>query len=306
MPTLKQLKYLVAVADQKHFRRAAEASHVTQPTLSSQIKELEHRLGTKLIEQSKPGVILTPTGREIVRRARHVLAEVDDIRNVARHEAGALSGTLRLGVVQSLGSYLMPLIVPDIHEREPELRLYIREGLASQLVNQLQEGTLDFLFFPLPVRGQNLTTQLLFREPLLFVAPRTHRLAGKTAVKGVDLKGETLLTLEAGHRLYEQVRDISERFGANLSRDYEGTSLDTLRQMIAMEIGVSLMPALYVRSEVARETLVRAMPFEVDAPSRTVGIVWRQGASRAETFDRLARHVREILNRNVPEVEVID
>ncbi len=305
MPTLKQLKYLVAVADQKHFRRAAEISHITQPTLSAQIKELELRLGAKLIEQRRPTVILTPTGREIVRRARRVLADVDDIRVVARHEAGALGGTLRLGVVQSLGSYLMPLIVPDIHAREPDLRLYIREGLAAHLIDQLHEGTLDFLFFPLPVREQNLTSVALFDEPLLVVAPRTHPLAGVDAVDGSDLRGETLLTLEAGHRLYEQVRDVSERFGANLSHDYEGTSLDTLRQMVAMEIGVSLMPALYVRSEVARETLVRARPFSGTAPSRTVGMVWREGSSRVETLERLASHVRDILGRTVPEVTVL-
>ena len=305
MPTLKQLKYLVAVADQKHFGRAADVSHVTQPTLSAQIKELELRLGAKLIEQSRPSVILTPTGREIVRRARGVLAEVEDIRAVARHEQGALSGTLRLGVVQSLGSYLMPLIVPDIHEREPDLRLYIREGLASHLIEQLQEGTLDFLFFPLPVRGRNLTSIALFEEPLLIVAPRTHRLAKVDEIEGAALNGETLLTLEAGHRLYEQVRDVSERFGAHLSHDYEGTSLDTLRQMVAMEIGVSLMPALYVRSEVARETLVRARPFRGPAPSRTVGMVWRHGATRSETFERLAGHVRDILGRTVPEVTVV-
>lgn len=305
MPTLKQFRYLVAVADQKHFGRAAEVSHVTQPTLSAQIKELELRLGAQLIEQSRPSVVLTPTGREIVRRARSVLAEVDDIRTIARHQSGNIGGTLRLGVVQSLGSYLMPLIVPDIHDREPDLRLYIREGLAAHLIDQLIEGTLDFLFFPLPVRGQNLRVVPLFEEPLLVVAPRTHRLAMQPEIAGADLKGETLLTLEAGHRLYEQVRDVSARFGAHLSHDYEGTSLDTLRQMVAMEIGISLMPALYVRSEVARETLVRARPFAKTAPSRTVGMVWRQGASREDTFQRLATHVRDILGRTVPEVRIL-
>ena len=305
MPTLKQLSYLVAVADQKHFRRAAELCHVTQPTLSAQIKELELRLGAQLIEQSRPHVVLTPVGRDIVRRARRVLADVEDIRATARHPTGPMGGTLRLGVVQSLGSYLMPLIVPDIHAREPELRLYIREGLAAHLIDQLLEGTLDFLFFPLPVRDQGLTTLALFEEPLLVVAPVTHSLAERDTIIGDELSGETLLTLEPGHRLYEQVRDVSARFGANLSHDYEGTSLDTLRQMVAMEIGVSLMPALYVRSEVARETLVRAVPFAGEPPSRTIGMVWRRGASREDTFLKLAEHVRDVLSAGVTEVQVI-
>ena len=305
MPTVKQLKYLVAVADQRHFRRAAEVSNVTQPTLSAQIKELELRLGATLIERGPGAIVLTPTGREIVRRARRILADVEDIRAIARHDAHPMGGMLRLGVVQSLGSYLMPLIVPDIHAREPDLRLYIREGLPAQLLDQLEEGTLDFLFFPLPVERRNVRIAPLFEEPLLVVAPRDHPLSRRDAVQGDELAGETLLTLEAGHRLYEQVRDVSARFGARLSHDYEGTSLDTLRQMVAMEIGISLMPALYVRSEVARETLVRAVPFADEPPSRTIGMIWRQGAARESTFETLADHVRDILGRDVPEVRLL-
>ncbi len=305
MPTLKQLRYLVAVADQRHFGRAAEMSNVTQPTLSAQIKELELRLGARLVERGHSRVVMTAAGREVVRRARRMLADAEEIRAIARQNAQPMGGTLRLGVVQSLGSYLMPLIIPDIHAREPDLRLYIREGLPIQLLDQLEEGLLDFLFFPLPVERRTVEITPLFEEPLLVVVPRDHPLCAPEQVTGHELAGETLLTLEPGHRLYEQVREVSARFGAALSHDYEGTSLDTLRQMVAMEIGISLMPALYVRSEVARETLVRARPFSGPAPSREIGMVWRKGAARQETFIALADHVRDILGRDVPEVSLL-
>ena len=306
MPTIKQLQYLVAIADHRHFRRAAEVCNVTQPTLSAQLKELELRLGATLVERSRSSVVLTSTGREIVARGRRVLAEVEEIRALARLANQPMAGTLRLGVVQSLGSYLMPLIIPDIHAREPGLRLYIREGLPKQLLDQLEDGAIDFLFFPLPVERRSLAALPLFEEPLLVVAPINHELASSRSVSGTQLRGENLLTLEPGHRLYEQVRILADEYEARLSHDYEGTSLDTLRQMVAMEIGISLMPALYVRSEVARETLVTAMPFDDEAPARTVGLIWRKGAAREETFRILARHVRTILSRDVPEVRVIE
>ena len=295
MPTIKQLQYLVAIADHRHFRRAAEVCNVTQPTLSAQLKELELRLGATLVERSRSSVVLTSTGREIVARGRRVLAEVEEIRALARLANQPMAGTLRLGVVQSLGSYLMPLIIPDIHE-----------GLPKQLLDQLEDGAIDFLFFPLPVERRSLAALPLFEEPLLVVAPINHELAASRSVSGTQLRGENLLTLEPGHRLYEQVRILADEYEARLSHDYEGTSLDTLRQMVAMEIGLSLMPALYVRSEVARETLVMAMPFDDEAPARTVGMVWRKGAAREETFRILARPVRTILSRDVPEVRVIE
>lgn len=305
MPTLQQLRYLVALDDQRHFRRAAEACNVTQPTLSGQLRELELRLGTTLIEKRRNPVLLTAAGREIVARARRILTEVADIRAIARASSAPLGGTLRLGIVQSLGSYLMPLVVPDLHARAPELRLYVREGLADQLVGQLENGALDMLLFPLPVERRGLTSLPIFEEPLLVVAPRGHPLAENGPVERSQLSGETILTLEPGHRLYEQVRALAARNGALLSHDYEGTSLDTLRQMVAMEIGISLMPALYVRSEVARETLVAAQPFAgPNPPSRLIGAVWRNGAARAESFERLTETIRDILT-GVPQIRVL-
>ncbi|QMU58388.1 MAG: LysR family transcriptional regulator [Boseongicola sp.] len=306
MPTLQQLRYLLALSNERHFRRAAEVCHVTQPTLSGQLRELELRLGAPLIERNRNPVILTSEGQEIATRARRVLAEVEDIRAIARRASDPFSGTIRLGIVHSLGSYLMPLIVPDLHKQQPDLRLYIREGLPNRLFDQLENGDLDLLLFPLPATRRGLATKPLFIEPLQVVVPHSHPMARLTSVNRRDLKGETLLTLEPGHRLYEQVRTLADSAKANLSHDYEGTSLDTIRQMVAMELGISLMPSLYVRSEVARETLVTARPFKgPDAPSRMIGAVWRKGSVREESLVHLTDMIKSILARDIPEIDVI-
>ena len=306
MPSLQQLRYLVAVADTLHFRRAAELVNVTQPTLSAQLRELELRLGTQLVERTRARVVMTPVGTEIAARARRVLTEVAGIRDLARGAQRPLSGTIRVGVVQTLGPYLLPHIIPDLHEGLPDLRLYLREGLADHLIRRLEEGTIDLLFCPLPLVRADLVTVALFREPLLVLVPRDHPLAAAKAVPRAALKGQTILTLEPGHRLYEQVCALADDLEAAVSRDYEGTSLDTLRQMVAMGLGLSLLPALYVRSEVTRETLVVARPISDAPPSRVIGMVWRKGSARDSEFRDLSQIIAGILTGRAPEVTVLD
>lgn len=305
MPSLQQLRYLVAVADQLHFRRAAEACNVTQPTLSAQIKDMELRLGTTLIERSRSKVLLTPTGRDIVERARRILREVAEIHAIAKSRQSVLSAVIRIGVVQTVGSYFLPLVIPDLHQKYPKLGLYIREGLPDVLLRGLEEGALDLLFFPLPVNRAELETQSLFREPIQVVVPSDHRLAQEPEIDPVMLRGETILSLEPGHRLHELVRTISEDYGVELSHDYEGTSLDTLRQMVATGMGLSLMPALYVKSEVAYQDLVVARPFRGTAPTRTIGMVWRKGTSREDEFRLLSALICRSLMERAPEVAVL-
>lgn len=305
MPSLQQLRYLVAVADHLHFRRAAEACNVTQPTLSAQIKDMELRLGTTLIERSRSKVLLTPTGRDIVERARRILREVAEIHAIAKSRQSVLSAVIRIGVVQTVGSYFLPLVIPDLHQKYPKLGLYIREGLPDVLLRGLEEGALDLLFFPLPVNRAELETQSLFREPIQVVVPSDHRLAQEPEIDPVMLRGETILSLEPGHRLHELVRTISEDYGVELSHDYEGTSLDTLRQMVATGMGLSLMPALYVKSEVAHQDLVVARPFRGTAPTRTIGMVWRKGTSREDEFRLLSALICRSLMERAPEVAVL-
>ena len=305
MPTLQQLRYLVAIAETRHFRRAAEACHVTQPTLSIQIKQLESKLKATLIERRKNGVHLTFLGEQIAAHARNALNEVEEIRTLSVLQAGSLSSTIRVGVVQSLGSYLMPLIVPDLHKSHPKLKLYIREGLPVHLPNGLRDATLDLLFYPLPIKDAEFETLRLFREPLSVVVPRDHPFASETSLRPDMLRGETIMALEAGHRLNEQVEHICEQYGAHVSNDFAGTSLDTLRQMVAMGMGLSLLPALYVKSEVANQNLVAALPFHGTPPSRTIGMVWRKSSAREAEFRELGQEIRDILKQQVSEITIL-
>lgn len=305
MPTLQQLRYLVALAETLHFRRAAEQTHVTQPTLSGQLRELEEKLGVQLVERSRSKVILTPIGTEIAARSRTVLRDVQDIVGLAKHGQSPLGGTIRVGVLQSLGPYLLPHILPQLHRTYPSLKLYVREGMPQALLHAVDDGTLDLLLFPLPVTEADLRSVRLFREPLWIVAPSDHRLAAKETVERSDLEGETILTLEHGHRLHDQVRVLCDEFGAELSHDYEGTSLDTLRQMVGMGMGLSFLPALYVRSEVLHDKQVVARQLKSRAPSRMIGMIWRKHSGRQDEFLALAEQVRGYLKGATPEVTVI-
>ena len=305
MPTLQQLRYLVAVAETLHFRRAAEMTHVTQPTLSGQLRELEEKLGVQLVERSRSKVLLTPVGKEIAARSRTVLRDVQDIVELAKHGQSLLGGTIRLGTLHSLGPYLLPHILPELHRTYPQLKFYVREGMPQALLNSVDDGSLDLLLFPLPVKGGDLQTARLFREPLLVVAAKEHRLAAAPQIDQTDLKGESVLTLEQGHRLHDQVRDLCVDYGAELSLDYEGTSLDTLRQMVSMGMGLSLLPALYVRSEVLHDEQVVARPLRRRAPYRMIGMIWRRQSARQDEFLALAGLIRGILKSRVPEVTVL-
>ncbi|WP_299394284.1 hydrogen peroxide-inducible genes activator [Pelagibius sp.] len=305
IPSLKQLRYLVAIADTLHFRRAAELSHVSQPTLSGQLRELEQRLGVQLVERSRAKVVLTPIGKEIATRARVVLRHVQDLVELAEQDKGVLGGTLRLGVLPTLGPYLLRHILPELHLSYPELKLYIREGSPTALLQDLDEGRLDLLIFALPVKGADLKVARLFREPLLIAASSDHGLAAKDFAERADLKGETVLGLERGYHLHAQVRELCELYGARLSLDYEGTSLDTLRQMVGMGMGLTFLPALYVRSEIPKDEEVVVRPLRSRPPSRSIGLVWRRHSARSDEFAALAGVMRGIVKSGVPEVTVL-
>lgn len=299
------MRYLVAVADTLHFRRAAESVNVTQPTLSAQLKEMELRLGVQLVERSRTRVLLTQVGTEVVDRARRVLRDVEEIRKLARMSQRPMAETIKLGVVPSVGPYLLPAIVPDLHASHPDLGFYVREAYADPLLEQLEAGALDLLFFPLPLDRADLVSEPLFYEPLRVVLPQEHPLAAQDVIAPGDLRGETLLTLEPGHRLHDQVLRLSKSYGAKINNDIEGTSLDTVRQMVAMGMGISLLPALYIRSEVARERLVVDRPLKVPEPTRLIGMVWRKGSARDDEYRDLLQIIAGILSTRAPEVRVV-
>lgn len=307
MPTLKQFRYLVALSDTLHFRRAAEQCHISQPTLSGQLQELEHRLGVQLVERSRRGrVMLTPMGQQITERARIVLRDVRDIIDLGKHGQQWLEGTIKLGALPTLGPYLLPHVVPELHQSHPNLKLYVREGLLASLVQSLEDGELDLLLLPMPIKEADLTSIRLFREQLWVVMPSEHPLAAKQHIHRSDLNGETILALEPGHRLHEQVAELCSEFGANLSNDFEGTSLDTLRLMVGMGMGLSFMPTIYVLSETPKDPQVAVRPMRSKPPTRTVGLVWRRHAARGEEYQALASLIRGILRSRLPDVTTID
>jgi LysR family hydrogen peroxide-inducible transcriptional activator len=306
VPTLRQLRYLVAIADTLSFRRAAELCHVSQPTLSAQLGTLEARLKVQLVERNRRRVVMTPLGAEIAERARRVLREVGDIAELAEKGRHILEGTLRLGVLPSLGPYLFPHVLPFLRQRYPGLTLYLREDNAENLMRRLEEGDLDVMLFPLPLRRDALSTATLFDEPLWLALPKGHPLAGKDALALDDLRDLTILALEPGHSLHAQVLALCRAYGARVLLDYATTSLDTLRQMAAMGVGATFLPALYVRAEAMDDGQIVVRPFAPPAPSRRIGLAWRGLSARGREYEALASHIRDALRATAAGVTVLD
>lgn len=231
--TIRQLSYFVALADTGSFTRAAEQMGVSQPSLSQQIRGLETIIGAPLFERGGPA-ILTPLGRELLARARSILLDLADLEDVRATSADSLIGTIRLGVSPTLGAYLMPSLVARLHREHPALRVHVREGLPTVLASDLATGVHDVILAQLPVAGRGLHSERLFREPLHVTMAADHPLRTKACITPADLRGANLLTLMPEYRLAEQVAAIAAEVGANVLRDYEGTSLDAIRQMAGM------------------------------------------------------------------------
>jgi len=297
MPTLRQLEYLVAVADFKHFGRAAQASNVSQPTLSQQLRALEGRLSVALVERRLSGVELTPIGREVADRARRLLIGVKDIRDLARRAGEGVAGTIRFGVTPTLGPYLMPGIIAALHREQPDLKLYIREGIPEDQALDLSRGRLDMLLGPLPIHGDALTVEPLFRERLFLVAPPEHPLATKPRVTCADLPGAEVLSLDPRHHLHRQVASACERHGMILLRDYEGTSLDSLRQMTGSGLGLAVLPEFYILSEVGGNAGVRVLDVSGWSETRSIAAAWRSAAADADAYRTIAGRIQREARR---------
>ena len=293
MPTLRQFEYLVAVADHRHFGKAAQAAAASQPTLSHQLRTLEQRLGVTLVERRTHGAELTPVGRDIAERARQVLVEVKDIRDLAERASERLAGTLRFGVSPTLGPYLMPPVIAALHQSRPDLRFYMREGIPDLQAMELVKGAIDMLLGPLPIEGENLQIEPLFREPLILVAPPDHALAKHEHIDLSDLAGAPVLSLDRRHHLHRDVAEQCQQHDMNLLRDYEGTSLDSVRQMVASGLGLAILPELYVRSELSRGGDVALLDVDGWDVTRSIGAAWRTGAGFADEYEAIARKIAD-------------
>lgn len=297
MPTLRQLSYLVTLADSASFVQASRTANVSQPTLSQQIKALEDRLGVKLLDRSASGAILTPIGRTVVAKARGVLSEVRNIEALAASASNQLTGTLRLGTTPTLGPYLLSPIIAELHRTAPELRLYVREGIPDQQALELSRGELDIHLGPLPIVGEDLTVEPLFREPLLLACAVDCELANGRVLEPGELEGQAVMSLDPRHHLHRQVAEIAGAYGMRLSPDYEGTSLDSLHQMAASGLGCTILPALYLASDVGGSTGLAVLKVAGWKAHRSVALAWRQSSSMAPAFRVVAEQVQAAARR---------
>lgn len=282
---LRDLKYLLAVAEHRHFGRAAEACFVSQPTLSTQIKKLEESLGVTLIERTNRQVLLTPVGERIIRQAATVLREVDQLRRIAEQARDPYGGELRLGIIPTVAPYLLPRILPALRDAYPKLQLLLTEAQTAVITERLRSGDLDAVVLALPLELEPVVVVPLYREEFLLAVNESDPLAAREHVRTDVLDDRELLLLEDGHCLRDQALEVCKSSGAVENTNFSATSIETLRQMVASNIGATLMPAMAIRGV---DPGIRYVRFDAPTPHRDIGIVWRGTSTRHELLSALA------------------
>ncbi len=289
--TLTELKYIVAVAREKHFGHAAEACFVAQPTLSVAIKKLEDELGVPIFERGGSEISMTPLGVQIVAQAERVLEQTAAIREIAKQNKDPLTGQLRLGVIYTVAPYLLPQLVRSMIERVPQMPLVLQENFTAKLVEMLRQGELDAAIMAQPFPQQGLLVQPLYDEPFVVAMPASHPWSNRKRINAADLKNETMLLLGNGHCYRDQVLEVCPemaRFsttGDGIARTFEGSSLETIRHMVASGIGITVLPKASVPDMQAHDGLLRYVPFEDPVPTRRVVIAWRKSFTRRAAIE---------------------
>jgi LysR family hydrogen peroxide-inducible transcriptional activator len=289
---LRDLRYLVALAEERHFGRAAERCFVSQPTLSAQIRKLEEYLGVPLVERQPRRVKLTEAGEKVVERARRALQEADAIVEIARTDRDPLAGPLKMALIPTVGPYLLPHIAGPLRRALPRLKLMLYEYQTAPLLEKLRGGELDLGIIALPMPTEGLETAFLFDEPFTLAVPASHPLAERERVRLDDLKDETLLLLEDGHCLRDHALSVCSRVRLNQEQDYRATSLETLRQMVAAGHGITLLPELAAATPVGTARGMKIKPFARPAPVRTIGAVWRRTTTRGKAIEAVIAAIR--------------
>jgi LysR family transcriptional regulator, hydrogen peroxide-inducible genes activator len=292
---LKDLKYLVALADTGHFGKAAERTFVSQPTLSAQLKKLEEYLGVKLVERQPNNVQLTDVGKEVVVRARRMLGEGDEIIALARNNTDPLAGKLRMGLIPTIGPYLLPRVTQKIRKTMPNLSLMLYEHQTEPLLKRLRDGEIDLGIMALPTEPDGLDVRELYTEAFTVALPNGHPLAQKSAIRAQELKGHTLLLLEDGHCLRDQALEVCSRVDIREPEDFRATSLETLRQMVVAGLGITLLPELAVESPFGSQRGLTIRQFAKPAPSRIVGAVWRKSSTRAAAIAAVCAVLEQVM-----------
>lgn len=281
---IRDLKYLLALAELEHFGQAANQCCVSQPTLSGQIKKLEEELGVKLFERTNRRVMLTEPGQRIAACARHILREVGAIQDIATSSHDPLAGKFRLGAFPTLSAYIFPSLVPKVRAAMPSLRLILIEEKTASLLEKLRHGEIDAALLALPVREDFLACRKLFDDPFYLAVPPGHVLANHKTVNQKILSKHRLLLLEEGHCLRDQALEICRLHTMAEEQDFRATGMETLRQMVKAGTGITLMPRIAIQKD---EPGIKYIPFASPAPTRTIGLVWRKTTARQQVIDKL-------------------
>jgi len=296
--TLTELKYVVAVARARHFGRAAEACFVSQPTLSVAIRKLEDELGVVLFERGNSEISVTPIGARIVAQAHKVLQESTTLREIARQAHDPLEGPLRVGVIHTVGPYLLPKLVPTQIVATPQMPLLLQENMTHQLLELLRQGEIDCAIAALPLPDNGLHILPLYDEPFMIAVPRHHAWAERDAIAAEELKTQTMLLLGSGHCLRDQVLAVCPEMAQfsdaaqGMQRSFEGSSLETIRHMVAAGLGITVVPASSLATPTMQSDLLRYIPFHAPVPDRRIALAWRKSFPRAEAITALAHALR--------------
>lgn len=297
--TLTELRYIVAVARERHFGRAAEACFVSQPTLSVAVKKLEEELGVQLFERGPGEVTITPAGFKIVEQAQRVLEEASRIKDLAAAGRDPLAGPLRLGAIYTIGPYLLPKLIPILRRTAPAMQLHIQENFTHRLADALKGGEVDVILIALPFNEPGIETRALYDEPFFVAVPKGHAWEERKRLTSEELTKESLLLLGEGHCLRDQVLEFCH---TTRTRAIEGGSLETIRQMVASGVGITVLPSTSISPATGSE-LIRIVPFARPVPSRRVALAWRKSFPRPEAIEALRK---AILAANLPQVEKIN
>lgn len=306
--TLTELRYIVAVAKKKHFGHAAEACFVAQPTLSVAIKKLEDELGVTIFERGGTEVSVTPLGAQIVAQAERVLEQTAAIKEIASQNKDPLSGPLRLGIIYTIGPYLLPSLIKTMIRTVPQMPLILQENFTTHLVELLRQGELDAAIMALPFPEHGLVVRPLYDEEFVVAMPQHHKWADHKEISAQSLKSETMLLLGNGHCFRDQVLEVCperSRFstaGDGMARTFEGSSLETIRHMVSSGLGITVLPRASVPDMHARDGMVRYVPFSKPAPSRRVVIAWRKSFTRRAAIDAISKAV---VSCDLPGVEML-
>lgn len=290
MLTLRQMRYFEALAATRHFGRAASLVHVSQPALSSQIMEMESHLGIQLVERNRAGILLTQKGEQVLRHIRIILGEVELLETSAREHGGPLGGLTRLGIIPTVAPYLVPRLVPYLRERYPAIEIELKEAMTDRLVAELGDGKLDAVIAAMPVEADNTESRILFSDRFFMAMAQNDSEILISPLTESQVDTDRLLLLEEGHCLRDQALAVCGVAGKRTLVNFGATSMATLLQMVSHDMGMTLIPEIALASETARNNL-KIVPFADPAPSREIGLVWRQSSSRSEDMAALAEAV---------------